>query len=316
MGIIIMDTKEKVLQNCIIQNNVVKLPEGEQLDRKTYLEVKKAIELIGGKWKGGKVFGFVFDKDPTELIQQIASGVKRNIKKEFQFYGTPEKLCNILCEHAFDPYRNKSINILEPSAGQGAIIDSILKWFDTEAMHLQINEITAIEYMAENHQILIDKYSDNDKINILNMDFLEYDEYINYFDVVIANPPFSKAQDIKHFYKMYEVCKPDGIIVSIMSNGFLHNSQKLFQEFREFLGLPYNAQTRYAAKGGCTFSSTSKDGLDEQVFVQTFDAGEFKESGTNVHSALIVMKKHTLSGFDAIKPIPIKEEIKQLSIFE
>jgi hypothetical protein len=38
---------------------VVKLP-NQQLDRKEYLEVKKKLELIGGKWKGGKIQGFEF----------------------------------------------------------------------------------------------------------------------------------------------------------------------------------------------------------------------------------------------------------------
>lgn len=45
-----MTTKEQVLQNCTIEGNVVKLP-SEQLDRKLYQEVAKALELIGGKWK-------------------------------------------------------------------------------------------------------------------------------------------------------------------------------------------------------------------------------------------------------------------------
>jgi hypothetical protein len=44
-------TKEEVLQNCTVEGTVVKLPEG-QLDRKLYQEVAKALELIGGKWKG------------------------------------------------------------------------------------------------------------------------------------------------------------------------------------------------------------------------------------------------------------------------
>jgi len=43
----------KILQQCTVANNVVKLPEG-QLDRKLYQEVAKALELIGGKWKGEK----------------------------------------------------------------------------------------------------------------------------------------------------------------------------------------------------------------------------------------------------------------------
>lgn len=76
-------TKEQVLQNCTVEGNVVKLP-SEQLDRKLYQEVAKALELIGGKWKGGKVFGFVFATDPTDLLKEIANGEKRNLKKEFR----------------------------------------------------------------------------------------------------------------------------------------------------------------------------------------------------------------------------------------
>ena len=56
-------SKEEVLQNCVVEGQVVKLPSVE-LDRKEYLAVKKSLELIGGKWKGGKISGFVFQTDP------------------------------------------------------------------------------------------------------------------------------------------------------------------------------------------------------------------------------------------------------------
>ena len=79
-----MTTKEQVLQNCTVEGTLVKLP-NVQLDRKLYQEVAKSLELIGGKWKGGKVFGFVFATDPTDLLNQISNGEKRNLKKEFQF---------------------------------------------------------------------------------------------------------------------------------------------------------------------------------------------------------------------------------------
>ena len=92
---IIEMTKEQVLQECTVEGNVVKLP-NIQLDRKEYLEVKKVLELIGGKWKGGKVAGFVFATDPTDLLNQVANGEKRNLKKEFQFFATPEKLADEL----------------------------------------------------------------------------------------------------------------------------------------------------------------------------------------------------------------------------
>lgn len=74
--------KEEILQQCTVDGLVVKLPE-VKLERKLYQEVAKVLELIGGKWKGNKVMGFVFNEDPTELLEQIANGESRNLKKEF-----------------------------------------------------------------------------------------------------------------------------------------------------------------------------------------------------------------------------------------
>jgi hypothetical protein len=43
-----------ILKNCVVEGHTVKLPP-EQLDRKTYTEVKNKLELIGGKWKGNNI---------------------------------------------------------------------------------------------------------------------------------------------------------------------------------------------------------------------------------------------------------------------
>jgi hypothetical protein len=36
------------------------------------LEIKKAMGLIGGSWKGGKIAGFQFKTDPSDLLNKIA----------------------------------------------------------------------------------------------------------------------------------------------------------------------------------------------------------------------------------------------------
>jgi hypothetical protein len=133
-----MTTKEEVLQNCKVEGMIVKLPD-TQLERKLYQEVAKALELIGGKWKGGKVFGFVFTTDPTELLNQIANGEKRNLKKEFQFFGTPDDLADdLVFEAQIEPYHK----ILEPSAGQGAIVKAINRVFpDTKVSCYELMEV-------------------------------------------------------------------------------------------------------------------------------------------------------------------------------
>jgi hypothetical protein len=90
--------KEDILQKCMVDGFVVRLPD-IQLDRKLYLEVSKSLELIGGKWNR-KSYGFIFKEDPTDLLNQISKGDKINLKKQFQFFATPEELSNKLVELA------------------------------------------------------------------------------------------------------------------------------------------------------------------------------------------------------------------------
>lgn len=244
-------TKEDVLQKCKINGTTIQLPTG-QLDRKLYMEVAKSLELIGGKWKGGKVAGFVFPNDPTELLEQIATGEKRNLKKEFQFFSTPNELCDTLVEltdiHA-------SHSVLEPSAGQGAIINAIYRGS-------MLRQIDCCELMDVN-RIFLSKIKN---VRIIQNDFLMLKNHENSFDRIIANPPFSKNQDIDHIMKMWECLKPKGRIVSIASRHWLQSSNKKEVAFRKFLE-------------------------DNQAEIIDVDAGKFKESGTSIATVIIVLNK-------------------------
>ena len=242
--------KIEVLQNCRVEeNNIIKLP-NTQLDRKTYLDVKKAIELIGGKWKGGKVFGFVFKTNPTNLLKQIANGENRNLKKEFQFFATPKKLAEKLVYLA-DLKQHDTI--LEPSSGQGAIIE-------------QINNVSDVipdcfEIMDTNRMILKES---NLKFNLIDNDFLKSDN--KEYTKIIANPPFSKNQDITHVYKMFEKLAPRGRIVTIMSKHWQNSTNKKETQFRKFL-----------------------ENINAEI--TEINSGEFKESGTTISTVLVIINK-------------------------
>jgi len=241
--------KEDVLKNCTVEGNIVKLPP-EQLDRKLYQEVAKALELIGGKWKGGKVFGFVFPSDPTDLLDQIANGEKRNLKKEFQFFATPDPIADYLVELA-DIKTGEAI--LEPSAGQGAIIEAIYR------KNRNAN-VFAIELMKINSSILTKKGFQHQCC-----DYLKTESH-PVIDKIIANPPFNKNQDIDHITKMYEDCKPGGRIVSIASKHWQLSNNKKETAFRNWL-----------------------DEIDAEVI--EIEKGAFKESGTMISSCIIVINK-------------------------
>lgn len=242
-------TKEEVLQQCTVEGLIVKLP-AEQLDRNLYLEVAKALNLIGGKWKGGKTQGFVFQTDPTDLLNQIASGESQNLKKEFQFFGTPADLADELV--ALADLKPDNV-ILDPSAGQGAIVEAVKRANPTANVY-------AIELMEVNSVILSQKRITHEKGDFLSIPLRPV------FDKIIANPPFSKNQDIDHVKRMYKVLKPGGRLVSVMSEHWRFAEEKKSQKFREW--------------------------VDEMCAENIpIDRGRFKDSGTMVGGVIVIIDK-------------------------
>lgn len=242
-----MNTQE-VLQQCKVEGNIVKLPD-VKLDRVEYTAVKNALQKIGGSWKGGKVQGFVFPSDPTDLLSDLQGGAKRNIKKEFQFFGTPSALARQLVELA--NIKNYS-RVLEPSAGQGAIIEQI---------NLAGFTPYCYELMEQNRDVL---NKSGLSFNLIGEDFLKHSQ--GEYEAIIANPPFSKNQDIDHVKHMYDFLSDSGTLVSVMSNSWANGSQKKQIEFKHWL---------------------------ETVNAEIIDLpqGTFKESGTNVGGKIVVIRK-------------------------
>lgn len=207
----------EILRQCRIDVNTVYLPD-IQLDRKTYLAVAQKLELIGGKWNR-KAKGFIFEQNPTELLSDIQNGENRNLKKEYQFFETPEDLAKELVD--FIPL-NDSLNeqtVLEPSAGRGAIVRMINKLRpELKVYHCELMDLNQKMF--------------NGNSTFLQSDFLTLPENKKY-GVIVANPPFNKNQDIDHFYKMTKIAEKR--VISVMSNHWKNSSNKKETEFREFV---------------------------------------------------------------------------------
>ena len=86
------------------------------------------------------------------------------------------------------------------------------------------------------------------------------------YSKIIANPPFTKNQDIDHIKAMYRRLKPGGRLVSIASQHWLKSTNKKETDFRNWLK-SVNAKTKEI--GG----------------------GAFKESGTVVGGMIIIINK-------------------------
>lgn len=242
-------THIEVLQTATVEGNVIKLP-SVQLDRNVYLQVKKSLELIGGKWKSGKVQGFVFEQDPTELLARIAGGGECNLKKEFQFFATPATIADHLVALANIRPTDK---VLEPSAGRGAIVNAIHRLYPNmvvDGCELMDLNVTFLEKIPN--------------FRLVGRNFLT--ECNGKYNVIVANPPFAKNQDINHIMKMESLIYPGGCLVSIASIHWQFVMGKKEQLFRKWLE-EHNAE------------------------IIPIDPGEFNESGTRVETCIIRIVK-------------------------
>lgn len=146
--------------------------------------------------------------------------------------------------------------VLEPSCGNGALIDAI-KYAAPEV------ELVGVE---------LDKQRCDDTScrflasKFVNRNFLELGEFdLGKFHRVVMNPPFAPAQaDIDHVTHAFELLRPGGRLVSIMSAGVTFRENRKAREFRELVD---------RASGE----------------IHELPDESFKVSGTSVRTVLVVM---------------------------
>jgi predicted RNA methylase len=237
-----------------------------QLSRQDYVTTNEVLETLGGVWNR-KQKCHVWTTNPAAALKPYLSAgnkqivttleTKKEKTKEYQQYFTPEKLAKELVAIAFGGTDFKGWqpkHILEPSAGQGSIVKAITEWFPQTT-------IDCYELLAENVEVLLKLRN----VNYIGADFLQCDTSKKY-DCIIANPPFSKHQDIHHIKRMYECLSDNGRLVTLSSNHWRHATHKIDIQFREWLN-------------------------DIGADINDIEGGEFKESGTMVSANFIVINK-------------------------
>jgi len=180
-----------------------------KISQKDYKEIATKITKIGGVYNKNR---FDFEFSPKRLWDMVLVGNNVNIFQEFQYFPTPIELVLKmidLCNLTPDMY------VCEPSAGRGHIAEKIKAITDN---------VDVCEFMPENREILTKK-----GFNIVANDFLKYIPETRY-DCIIANPPFSKGQDIKHVKHMLKCVKNNGIVVSIISESSYQKNESFFQK--------------------------------------------------------------------------------------
>jgi hypothetical protein len=164
------------------------------------------------------------------------------------------------------------MNVLEPSAGKGNIADAIRE-AEPEA------NLETVEQQRTLAKILEAKGH-----KIAGEDFFAYEGQP---DRIVMNPPFENGQDIDHVRRAYDLVKPGGRVVAIMSEGPFFRNDKKAVAFRDWLD--------------------EIDGTSEKL-----PEGAFKSSerSTGVNTRLVILDKPTAepAGPSQVQAPPLPEE--------
>lgn len=143
-------------------------------------------------------------------------------------------------------------NILEPSAGMGAI-----------ANHLGVSKGQIL--CIEKNQLRADALAQQG-YKVIGTDFLEWNNIEYPIDTIFMNPPFEANQDIQHIRHAYNLLSNGGNMVSVVSEHPFFATDKSSIAFRLWLE-------------------------EVGAYIEKLPENSFKSSGTGVNTRLIVINK-------------------------
>jgi predicted RNA methylase len=245
------------------------------LPRPMYVRVNKVLELAGGVWSRKRA-AHIFGENPARVLGlAVATGTLDSTAVDISklpasaklanfvpdLFPTPADLARRMVDLAADANGGTLAGrrVLEPSAGTGNLLRAIFN----NATSADLVEVVAVEY---NHALvaeLVDQrtktlYASPDSFQVVCGDFMEQNiVHLGRFDVVLMNPPFANAVDIKHILHAVKFLKPNGRLVAICGGG-------------------------------------SRQAEALQPLCDTWEllpAGTFKEAGTNVSTVLLSITK-------------------------
>ena len=224
----------------------------DEMTDEEYDKLKPVIEHLGGHWRQ-KYKCFVFAEDIRDkLIDAKTNGI--NISEEYlwrektQFFPTPKSVAERVIELA---EIEDGDFILEPSAGQGALVDCIPKG----------HPLLCVEPMKENVDVLLRK-----GYVTANITFEEYYDPDIKYDRIVMNPPFSGQKDILHVQMAYDMLVHGGVLVAIISENALYYQTEISKNFNKFLD-------------------------EHNAMIEAVPPRSFKESGTTIETVIVKIIK-------------------------
>lgn len=174
-------------------------------------------------FKNGSVH-IIFDKERLKLINDCLAeyygqvlpdsyehtekpAESKEVSKDLQFYRTPEKAVEKLVDSI---YFNDGDVILEPSCGDGAILDGLRKGINKHRYEKIDFDLYGVEFDYNRCMQAREK-----GYNVFNANFLTFTSNTK-FDKIIMNPPFYGKHYFKHIKQAYGLLKDGGEIHCIL----------------------------------------------------------------------------------------------------
>lgn len=160
------------------------------------------------------------DVDPEQPERAPSTAVA----KDLQFYWTPEAVIAKALEfanvHDITEYRNpvQPQRILEPSCGDGRILDAIRKC-GHRSLGIEYHAGRAAQASAKGH-------------SVVTANFLECPPRAE-FDTVLMNPPFYGRHYVKHVRHAQKFLKPGGTLVAVLPASAHYDHKELEGEWRD-----------------------------------------------------------------------------------
>lgn len=220
-----------VLERSTVTGKRLDLPPG-QLDRKLYVKVADALRLMGGAWNK-RERAHIFEEDAEQVVADaIASGTVFDFKKELQFFETPEAVARDLAGRAG---LKPGLRVLEPSAGTGNLVKAIFAVAPVDLVAVEIDP-SAGKRCAGREIDLGVRALPAGRRETRCADFLAMTpDLLGTFDRIVANPPFSRQQDILHVTHMVSFLRPGGRLVSVMSPAWTYRQDRRSSLFRSLV---------------------------------------------------------------------------------
>ncbi|MDP9675205.1 hypothetical protein J2W97_001188 [Paenibacillus jamilae] len=192
---------------------------------------------------------------PANPVQQKIKKMESEVKlsKIDGYFPTPKTIVQRMIELA-DIQGGETI--LEPSAGNGNILDGVNEYIQDNNLN---TDLQCIEWNYTLRQILELK-----QYKLVANDFIEFTPFTKY-NKIIMNPPFEKSKDVDHVLKAYDCLKDGGRLIAIMSPHWTFANDTKSIQFRNW--------------------------LNDKGYYEKLPEGSFKESGTGVSTVLVVIEK-------------------------